>query len=77
MSLRSLSVSDVCAMRLTSIEIDVASEYVVVDLAEVATPQAMCRVEVPQAPRKKIRTRGLRFLKKVSKFDFSRALEDK
>ena len=71
------SVSDESrAMPLTSIENVVASEYVVVDLAEVMTPQAEHFVDVPRAPRKTMRTRSLRYLKKVSKLDFSRALED-
>ena len=46
------SVSDVCAMRQTSIEsIEniVASEYVKVDLTEVVIPQAERRVVVPGA----------------------------
>ena len=51
------SVSDVCAIRLTSIENGVATKGVVVDSAEVATPQTKHCVEVPPMPRVRRRER--------------------
>jgi hypothetical protein len=68
------SVSDVCAMRLTSIENVIAAEYVVVDKGEIATAEH--RVEMPAAPRKTMKTRSLRFLKKATMLDFSRDVDD-